>query len=136
MWRFIDGESRISFISGCTFYKLDVVIKYGESKGYVRSMFIVKRKFVEKSEVANILMIINRNNTEKLSRMIRLCYVLVMYDRFIIDFIWLCNLDERKGIELGSTYRIRDLVVEFIKCIVDVEFKKVFTEFVELILIM
>lgn len=71
-------------------------------------------------------MIINRNNMEKLSRMIRLCYVLVMYDRFIIDFIWLCNLDERKGIELGSMYRIRDLVVEFIKCIVDVEFKKVF----------
>lgn len=110
-----DSESRISFILGCMFYKLDVVIKYGESKGYVRLMFIEKRKFVEKLEVVNILMIINRNNMEKLSRMIRLCYVLVMYDRFIIDFIWLCNLGERKGIELGSMYRIRDLVVEFIK---------------------
>lgn len=72
-------------------------------------------------------MTINRNNTEKLSRMIRSCHALVMHDRPITDFIWLCNLDERKGIELGSTYRTRDSAVESIKCIADAEFKKVST---------
>lgn len=111
-----DSESRTSFISGCTSYKLDAVINHGESKGHVRSMLIEKRKPVEKSEAANILMTINRNNTEKLSRMIRSCHALVMHEIPITDFIWLCDLDERKGIELGSTYRTRDSAVEFIKC--------------------
>lgn len=62
-------------------------------------------------------MTLNKINTEKLNRMFRSCHALMMNVRPITYFIWMCDLDERKGIELGNTYRTRDSVVEFVKCI-------------------
>ena len=57
--------------------------------------------------------------------MFRNCHALVVKNRSLSDYEWMCQLDETKGIILGKTYRNTGSVKSFIAAIADVEFLKV-----------
>jgi hypothetical protein len=57
--------------------------------------------------------------------MFRNCHALVVKNRPLSDYEWMCELDETKGIILGKTYRNTESVKSFIAAIADVEFLKV-----------
>ena len=96
-----------SFIKGCQSYKLDAIVKHEESKMHVRSIQIEEQlqKPIQKSDAANILVTLNKCNAEKLEKMFRTCHALVLKNRPISDFMWHNDLDEKKGLQLGTTYR-------------------------------
>ena len=41
--------------------------------------------------------------------MFRTCHALMMKNKPISDFVWHCELDTMKGLDLGSTYLIESL---------------------------
>lgn len=57
--------------------------------------------------------------------MFRNCHSIIMNNRPLTDYLWLCELDEIKGIDVGQTYRNIMSAKSFIKAISDDEFKKV-----------
>ena len=57
--------------------------------------------------------------------MFRNCHALVVKNRPLSDYEWMCQLDETKIIILGKTYRNNESVKSFIAAIDDVEFLKV-----------
>ena len=57
--------------------------------------------------------------------MFRNCHALVVKNRPLSDYEWMCQLDETKGNILGKTYRNTESVKSFIAAIADVEFLKV-----------
>ena len=121
------SDPKSSFIKGCQSYKLDAIVKHEESKMHVRSIQIEEQlqKPIQKSDAANILVTLNKCNAEKLEKMFRTCHALVLKNRPISDFMWHNDLDEKKGLHLGTTYRNRESSKEFVQAISETEFKKV-----------
>lgn len=57
--------------------------------------------------------------------MSRTCHALIKNNRPLSDFTMICDLDEMKGYDLGTTYRNINSAKVFIQCIADVEFQEI-----------
>jgi hypothetical protein len=84
-----------------------------------------KLKSHEESSAAKIIQTLNKDIFIKLDKMFRNCHALVVKNRPLSDYEWMCQLDETKIIILGKTYRNNESVKSFIAAIDDVEFLKV-----------
>ena len=73
------------------------------------------------AEAAQIINTINQENLEKLTKLFRNCYAIISKNRPISDFTWQCELDEVKGLDIGTTYRNRTYAKTFLQSIADVE---------------
>ena len=62
---------------------------------------------------------------DKLVIMFRNCHAMVYHNRPLTDFVWMCNLDEIKEIQLGNTYRNTEAAKNFVMAIAETEFLKV-----------
>lgn len=74
------------------------------------------------SDAAKIVQTLNKENFDKLNKMFRTCHALVKNNRPLIDFNWLCQLDEMKGLKIGNTYRNSSSAKTFIEAIAENEF--------------
>ena len=77
------------------------------------------------SSAGKIIIQLNQHIIVKLDKMFRNCHALVIKNRPISDFSWLCDLDDMKGLDLGLTYRNTNAAKLFIKSIAELEFSKV-----------
>jgi hypothetical protein len=68
---------------------------------------------------------LNSENFEKLNKMFRTCHAMVKNNRPLSDFVWLYQLDEMKGMNVGQTYRNVTSAKMFINAIIEVEFNRV-----------
>ena len=116
-----------NFVSGCNSYKLDSVIKHEKSKQHEKNRLIAEAKSKSKSEseACKIIMNLNSDIVVKLDKMFRNCHALVISNRPFTDFVWLCKLDEAKGVHVGNTYRNKDYAKIFTQAIAEVEMKRV-----------
>ena len=117
----------LEFITGCKSYKSDSIKKHEDSKQHDRSLAKFKAQQLPKSQSAasKIVRKLNSSIIHKLTKMFRNCHALVMNNRPFSDFLWMCDLDEAKGLELLSTYRTTKYCQNFVKAIADVEFFQV-----------
>ena len=60
---------------------------------------------------------INCEATEKVTQMIRTVHALAKKNRPMSDFVWICQLDDTKGLNLGTTYRNSTQASTFLSCI-------------------
>ncbi len=65
------------------------------------------------SQAEKALNTMNVKIYEKLERMFRTCHGLAKHNRPMSDFVFQCDLDEAKGLEVGETYRNREKAQEF-----------------------
>ena len=57
--------------------------------------------------------------------MFRTHHAIVLHNRPITDFVWVCSLKAKLGLDLGLTYRTTFSAQEFVKSIAVVEFSHV-----------
>jgi len=81
-------------------------VKHEASKIHKKAEEIVKNKAkpYEKSDSAKIIFSLNKDIYKKLETMFRTCHSIILHDRPISDFIWACEVDEMKGLDVGQTY--------------------------------
>lgn len=90
-----------------------------------KSAEIYKHKTKEVPEAVKIIQSLNKDIHDRLRIMFRNCHSIITNNRPLTDYLWLCELDEIKGIDVGQTYRNIMSAKSFIKAISDDEFKKV-----------
>ena len=112
-------------VSGTTSYKLDTIVKHEKSKQHIAALDIWQRKPKEESDAGKIIMNLNKDIYEKLVRMFRNCHALISNCRPLSDFVWLCQLDTMKGLQMGETYRNVMSAKNFVTAIAHVEFRKI-----------
>lgn len=124
---FKEQNNENSFTAGCKSYKLDSIVKHEASKIHKKAEETVKNKAkpIEKCDAAQIIFSLNKDIYKKLETMFRTSHSLVLHDRPISDFIWACEVDEMKGLDVGQTYRNINSAKTFIKSIAEVEFKNI-----------
>ncbi|KAK3103649.1 hypothetical protein FSP39_020745 [Pinctada imbricata] len=120
-----------SFVKGCNSYKADSIVKHESSKQHQQAASIVNGRTEKVSKASKIIMSMNKDKVDRLTTLFRTCHALVMNNRPLRDYIWLCNLDEINGLDLGVTYR-NENSKQFGKAIADVEFKKMTCELSEI----
>ena len=120
-------DRNLNYITGCKAYKLDSIRKHETSKQHQHCALIAEAKSQNPSEssASKIIIKLNTEIIQKLEKMFRNCHALIIKNRPLSDFGWLCELDEKKGLTLGSTYRNTESAKKFIKAIADTEFSKV-----------
>ena len=72
------------------------------------------------SEAGKILVTLNRALTEKLRIKFRSVHALAKHDRPFTDYIWQCELDELKGVNVGQDYRSDKAAADFAHHIAEV----------------
>jgi len=124
------SQKESQFISGCGSKKLDSVNKHEKSSEHKRCLEIEEAKRLEpdKSQAAQIIRTLNGDIFEKLEKMFRTCHAIVVHNRPITDFVWMCDLVDMMGLNLGKTYRNRISAKEFTRAIAEVEFRQMAQE--------
>jgi hypothetical protein len=69
---------------------------------------------------------LNTENFQKLDKTFRNVHAMVQHSRPLGDYVWMCELDEMKGVQLGNTYRNQKSANVFIH---NVAFIKTFADF-------
>ncbi|KAK3103242.1 hypothetical protein FSP39_017756 [Pinctada imbricata] len=121
----IDNNKKGNMVSGTKSYKLDTIVKHERSKQHIAALDIWNRKPKEESDAGKIIMNLNKDIYQKLVRMFRNCHALISNCRPLSDFVWLCQLDAMKGLQMGETYRNVMSAKNFVTAIAHVEFRNI-----------
>ena len=92
------------FVTGCTSYKSESVTLHEKSDYHKRAH---ESANIKPGETPGDVMLrnLNKEALEKLTHMFRTVHALAKNNRPLTDFLWICDLDEAKGLNIGSTYR-------------------------------
>ena len=115
-----------NMIEGSTIFKKETVANHETSKAHEFATQIHQNKDDPKKAPAHqITAKLNANNRQKLEILFRNVHSLVKNHKSLADYIWICELDERKGIDIGTSYRSREAAKRFAHAIASFERSRV-----------
>ena len=112
---------------GCKNFKLSVVKVHHESEGHQTAKFELekKRQPPGSSKAEQCIQMLNKSSFDKLENLFRTAHGIAKNCRPYTDFQWICEVDEKKGVVIGNTYRSDKSCREFIRAIAATERKKI-----------
>lgn len=115
------------FVVGSTNLKHDALTTHEKSEGHKYAVEITasRNKPQGESSAEKILHSLNKATVSKLEKLFRNAHAVAKKSRPITDYVWLCELDEQKGVHLGSTYKNHKSCKEFMVSIAEVERYKI-----------
>ena len=111
------------FVHGSANLKHSSLVDHSKSKGYKIAQKEVSRKPGE-SAAETIIEKLNDATYQKLDKLFRNAHGIALHSRPLSDFVWMCELDEKKGVDIGITYRTDKECHSFIHSIAQVERRK------------
>ena len=117
------GPKDQKFVKGCTSLRMESLKTHASSKVHARSVEADKaaKSRPGTTPVVRLLQQMNAEAIEKLRILFRTAHAVAKHSRPFTDYVWLCNLDEKKGLNIGQTYRTDVKCREFIGAIAEVE---------------
>ena len=111
-----------SFTAGTHSFQLTSVRAHEQTTSHKRECLAVAAalKPAMESTAGEMLLALNRALTEKLKLKFRTVHALAKHDRPFTDYVWHCNVDELKGLQVGSDYRNDKAAADFAHHIAEV----------------
>ncbi|CAC5367450.1 unnamed protein product [Mytilus coruscus] len=103
-----DLDKKCIFVTGSSNFKLDSVLAHEQSEQHKKSTGIKEKKATEELKG-------RENHSNFKSKHFQ------KNRRPFTDFLWMCELDKMKGVDIGQTYRNDKQVVTFVNFIAKVE---------------
>jgi hypothetical protein len=102
-----DLDKKAVFVTVSSNFKLESVISHETSEQHLRSVDkqSAKENSTVNSAAAKIVQSLNKNVFNRMTNLFRNVHALIKKRRPFTDFIWMCELDEIKGVDIGDTYR-------------------------------
>ena len=96
---------------------------HSQSAVHAKSELVVKAATLNPgtTPIEQAIQTLNASAVEKLQIFFRTCHALTKHCRPFADYVWLCELDEKKGIDIGQSYRNALKCREFTDAISEVE---------------
>ena len=102
-----DLDKKAVFVTGSSNFKLESVISRETSEQHLRS--VGKQSATENSTVnyaaAKIVQSLNKNVFNRMTNLFRNVHALIKKRQPFTDFIWMCEHEEIKSVDIGETYR-------------------------------
>ena len=92
------------FVRGNTSYRLDSIKAHSKSAGHRRSVGKDTTVEVKSTPAHQILLTLNKLTVERLKHLFRNCHAIGKKGRPFTDYVWICLLDQLKGVDIGTTY--------------------------------
>ena len=92
------------FVRGNTSYRLDSIKAHSKSAGHRRSVWKDTTVEVKSTPAHQILLTLNKLTVERLKHLFRNCHAIGKKGRPFTDYVWICLLDQLKGVDIGTTY--------------------------------
>ena len=122
--------SQGAFVTGCSNLKHTTLADHEKSEGHKAAAREYNRKPGE-SQAEKIVQQLNDASFMKLDKLFRTVHAIAIHCRPFTDFTWMLELDEKKGIVVGNTYRNDKECRAFIHAIAAVERQKIETVIAE-----
>jgi hypothetical protein len=102
-----DLDKKAVFVTVSSNFKLESVISHETSEQHLRSVDkqSAKENSTVNSAAAKIVQSLNKKVFNRMTNLFRNVHALIKKRRPFTDFIWMCELDEIKGVDIGDTYR-------------------------------
>ena len=116
------------FVSGgCKNLKLSAIKVHNESEGHRTAQQEInkKKQAPGSSKAEQCIQMLNKSSFEKLENLFRTAHGIAKHCGPFTQFQWICELDCKKGVVIGNTYRSDKACREFIKAIAATERKKI-----------
>ena len=100
-------DATAPFVKGCTNFRRDTIVKHAKSEVHLKASgtHAAQVARVGSTPAEKMLTTLNRQTFDRLCRMFRTCHALVKHARPYTDYVWLCNVDKKKGLDAGTAYR-------------------------------
>ena len=100
----LPGTCKVSpWITGTKNYRSSTVKDHEESD--LHKMAVRASKPIELSEAGQSLIKLNELQRAQISKLFHNVHALVVKHKSFLDYIWMCDLDQAKGIDIGASYR-------------------------------
>ncbi|XP_063733444.1 zinc finger protein 862-like [Eleginops maclovinus] len=115
-------RSQGSFVKGCQNLKHDTLVCHQRSDGHkeAQEKYEARNKKKGESIAEKTIETLNTKVFQKLKILFINAHALAMHCRPVSDFKWMCEMDEKKGLDLGSTYRNEKSCKEFLVAIAEI----------------
>ena len=127
------GEKRGPFVVGTQNFKLESIMEHEKSQAHMKCARIASAKKAppNTSIAEKTLSSLNRAQSEKMDKLFRTAHAIAKKGRPFTDYVWMCDLDEMKGIDIGKTYRNHTQVRCFVAHIAAVERSHIHNQFAD-----
>ena len=117
-------------VTGCSNLRKSVLTGHKESDGHKEAEVILASRKAKPGETIaeKSLQKINQEAFDRLVNLFRNAHAIAYHSRPFKDFTWMCNLDEKKGVNVGCTYRNDKQCKVFVDAIAAVERKDLETD--------
>ncbi|XP_060553485.1 zinc finger protein 862-like [Ruditapes philippinarum] len=122
-----ESKRQSLFVQGCKSYKIETIKLHEQSKSHLKCQACYHAKCVpaSMSEAGKLVQKLNHENFKKMAILFRTAHALAIHNRPFTDFIWMCELDSVKNVNVGETYRNAAAAKTFIYYIAKNEITKV-----------
>ena len=127
------GKKRGLFVVGTQNFKLESIRKHEKSQAHMKCARIASaNKAPPNTSIAEkTLSLLNRAQSEKMDKLFRTAHAIAKKGRPFTDYVWVFDLDEMKGIDIGKTYRNHTQVRCFVAYIAAVERSHIHNQFAD-----
>ena len=121
-----DSDKKSAFAAGCSSFRYDSIVAHQKSELHLKSTEWqnAKKGSTDDSSAGKGLKMLHASVAHRLVHLFRNTHALVMNRRPFTDFVFLCTLDEKKGVDIGQTYRNDKQAVTFARFIAKAERQK------------
>jgi len=111
-----------TFITGCKNFRFSTIADHESSRIHIKASEFVKSKNMPDNEIMNseagkAVSQLKAAETSRLSILFRNAHSVCKNNRPLTDFIWLCQLDKVKGLDIAETCMNEKAATNFIKYI-------------------
>ena len=98
-------EKAGSFVVGSPVFKLECIKAHNSSADHMKWALREKAESNPGSSVADKMMDqLGRATFDKMCKLLRNAHAITRHSRPYTDFVWMCTLDDMKGVQIGNTY--------------------------------
>ena len=98
------SEKNGMFVRGNTSYRLDSIKAHSKSAGHRRSVAKDTTVEVKCTPAHQMLLTLNKVTVERLKHLSRNCHAIGKKGRPYTDYVWICQLYQLKGVDIGTAY--------------------------------
>ncbi|XP_043831005.1 sperm flagellar protein 2 [Dromiciops gliroides] len=117
------GGNQVSFFYGTNNFRTEFLHAHDNSEAHAKAALVEATGVSTLTDAAKEEMIKNRNKVilGRIENLFRSCHAIAKTGRPLKDFVWMCKLDDMKGIDVGSIFRTDKSARTFVYFIAEVE---------------
>nr|XP_020851340.1 sperm flagellar protein 2 isoform X1 [Phascolarctos cinereus] len=117
------GGNQVSFFYGTNNFRAEFLQAHDNSEAHAKASLVEATGVSTLADAAKERLMKNRNKVilGRIENLFRSCHAIAKTGRPLKDFVWMCKLDDMKGVDVGPAFRTAKSARTFVYFIAEVE---------------